>query len=257
MRPLMLGNEAVAYGALAAGVAVASGYPGTPSSEVVETLLEFKDRYVRWAANEKVAVELAYGAALAGARALAAMKHVGLNVAADPLHSAAYTGVNGGMLLVVADDPGMWSSQNEQDTRWYGLQSYVPVLEPSDPRDAYRMAKEGFHLSEALGLPMILRSVTRVSHVRAPVEVEPPSPPKWGDFKKAPGRYVLVPQNARARKEDLLRRWELAAEFSAKYISAEGDGDVCIAASGVAYEYAAEAVERMRAKAKLLKFGMS
>jgi len=184
MRHLLLGNEAIAYGALSAGVAVATGYPGTPSSEIVETLLEYRDRYVQWASNEKTAVEIAYGAALAGARALAAMKHVGLNVAADPLHSAAYTGVAGGLLVVAADDPNMWSSQNEQDTRWYGLQSYIPVLEPADPQEAFRMAREGLILSEAVEHPVLLRSVTRVSHTRAPVAVEPPAPPKYGKFSR-------------------------------------------------------------------------
>lgn len=256
MRHLFLGNEAIAYGALAAGVAVAAGYPGTPSSEIIETLMEFKDRWVRWAANEKVAVEIAYGAALAGARALAAMKHVGLNVAADPLHSAAYTGVNGGLLIVSADDPSMWSSQNEQDNRWYGLQAYLPVLEPSNPADAYAMAKDGLLLSESLGLPVLLRSVTRVSHVRAPLEVEPPAPPRWGDFKKAPSRYVLVPQNAKERRKELLKKWELAADLSARYISVEGDGEVDVVASGVAFEYAAEAVEALGVRARLIKVGM-
>ncbi|MEM0483309.1 MAG: hypothetical protein QW434_01200 [Pyrobaculum sp.] len=176
MKLLLLGNEAIAYGALSSGVALATAYPGTPSTEILETLIEFKDRVVHWASNEKVAFELAYGAALAGARALTAMKHVGLNVAADPLHSAAYTGVEGGFIIVTADDPWMHSPQNEQDTRWYGLQAYVPVLEPSDPSEAYRYVKLGFDMSEKFKHPFMLRTVTRVSHVRAPVEVEPPAP---------------------------------------------------------------------------------
>lgn len=256
MRHLLLGNEAIAYGALSAGVAVATGYPGTPSSEIIETLQEYRDRFVEWTANEKTAVEIAYGAALSGARALAAMKHVGLNVAADPLHSAAYTGVVGGFLIVTADDPSMWSSQNEQDNRWYGLQSYIPVLEPSEPQEAFKMAKEGLLLSEYLEHPVILRSVTRLSHVRAPVDVEPPSPPKFGKFSRNMERYVLVPQNARKRREDLLRKWERIAEEAARFISVEGDGPITIVASGVGYLYAVEAAERLRLRATVVKIGM-
>ncbi|MEL9991676.1 MAG: indolepyruvate ferredoxin oxidoreductase subunit alpha [Thermoproteus sp.] len=257
MKHLLLGNEAIAYGALSAGVAVAAGYPGTPSSEIIETLLEFKDRKVYWASNEKTAVELAYGAALAGARALAAMKHVGLNVAADPFHSAAYTGVVGGLLIVTADDPHMWSSQNEQDTRWYGLQSYIPVLEPSEPQEAFKMAKDGLALSESLEHPVLLRSTTRVSHVRAPVVVEPPAPPKFGKFSRDVERYVLVPQNARRRRADVLRKWELLKDFSARFMSVEGEGDVTVVASGVGYLYAVEALERLGVKARIVKIGMS
>ncbi|KUO87476.1 MAG: indolepyruvate ferredoxin oxidoreductase subunit alpha [Thermoproteus sp. JCHS_4] len=256
MRHLLLGNEAIAYGALSAGVAVATGYPGTPSSEIVETLLEYRDRYVQWASNEKTAVEIAYGAALAGARALAAMKHVGLNVAADPLHSAAYTGVAGGLLVVAADDPNMWSSQNEQDTRWYGLQSYIPVLEPADPQEAFRMAREGLILSEAVEHPVLLRSVTRVSHTRAPVAVEPPAPPKYGKFSRNVERYVLVPQNARRRKADVLRKWDSLADASSRFLSVEGDGEVVVVASGVGYLHAVEALERLRVRATVVKAGM-
>ncbi len=257
VRHLLLGNEAIAYGALSAGVAVAAGYPGTPSSEIIETLEEYKDRFVEWATNEKTAVEMAYGAALAGARALAAMKHVGLNVAADPLHSAAYTGVVGGFLIVTADDPNMWSSQNEQDSRWYGLQSYIPVLEPSEPQEAFKMAKEGLLLSESLEHPVMLRSVTRLSHVRAPVDVEPPAPPKFGKFSRNMEKYVLVPQNARARRADLLKKWERIADIAARFISVEGDGPVTVVTSGVGYLYAVEAVERLRVKATIIKASMS
>ncbi|CCC81369.1 indolepyruvate ferredoxin oxidoreductase, alpha subunit [Thermoproteus tenax Kra 1] len=257
VRQLLLGNEAIAYGALSAGVAVATGYPGTPSSEVIETLLEYRDRIVEWTTNEKVAVEIAYGAALSGARALAAMKHVGLNVAADPLHSAAYTGVEGALLIVVADDPAMWSSQNEQDTRWYGVQAYVPVLEPSDPQDAFQLAKEGFSLSESFGHPVLLRSVTRVSHVRAPVVVEPPAPPKFGRFQKRVDKHVLVPAIARTRKVDLLKKWESLADVSLRYTKVDGEGDLVVIASGVGYAYAAEALERYNVRARLIKIGMS
>lgn len=256
MRLLLLGNEALAYGSLAAGVAVATAYPGTPSTEVLETLEEFKDRFVYWAANEKTAFELSYGAALAGARALVAMKHVGLNVASDPLHSAAYTGVEGGFLIITADDPWMYSSQNEQDTRWYGLQAYIPVLEPSNPVEAYKMAKDGFALSEKLKHPVMLRSVTRVSHVRAPVEIEHPAPPKWGRFTKDVKRFCLVPINARERKKALLEKWEKIQDIASEYIQTEGSGDVFIVTSGVAYNYVKEAVRRLNIKAVIVKLGI-
>ncbi|MCU7786656.1 indolepyruvate ferredoxin oxidoreductase subunit alpha [Pyrobaculum sp. 3827-6] len=257
MRLLLLGNEAIAYGALASGLAVATAYPGTPSTEIVETLVEFRDRFVHWASNEKSAFELAYGAAVAGARSLTAMKHVGLNVAADPLHSAAYTGVEGGFVIVTADDPWMHSSQNEQDTRWYGVQAYVPVLEPSDPAEAYKYVKLAFDLSEKLRHPVILRSVTRVSHVRAPVEVEPPAPPKWGRFTRDVKRFNLVPANARELRKALVEKWEKIAELSADFITVEGSGDVFIVTTGVAYNYVKEALSRLRVDATVVKLGMS
>jgi indolepyruvate ferredoxin oxidoreductase alpha subunit len=256
MRLLLLGNEAIAYGALSGGVAAATAYPGTPSTEILETLEEFKDRFVHWATNEKTAFELAYGAALAGARALTAMKHVGLNVAADPLHSAAYTGVEGGFLIVTADDPWMHSSQNEQDTRWYGLQSYVPVLEPSNPAEACKMAKAAFELSERLKHPVMLRSVTRVSHVRAPVELEPPAPPKWGRFTRDVKRFNLVPANARERRKELVEKWEKMRDVAGEYVSVEGSGDVAVVASGVAYNYVKEALRQLRISATVVKLGM-
>ncbi|WP_333638993.1 indolepyruvate ferredoxin oxidoreductase subunit alpha [Pyrobaculum aerophilum] len=257
MKLLLLGNEAIAYGALSSGVALATAYPGTPSTEILETLLEFKDRVVHWASNEKVAFELAYGAALAGARALTAMKHVGLNVAADPLHSAAYTGVEGGFIIVTADDPWMHSSQNEQDTRWYGLQAYVPVLEPSDPSAAYRYVKLGFDMSEKFKHPFILRTVTRVSHVRAPVEVEPPAPPKWGRFTRDIKRFNLVPGNARQRKIALVDKWRELEKLSSDFLQIEGSGDVVIVTSGVAYNYVKEAVRRLNIRATVVKLGIS
>jgi indolepyruvate ferredoxin oxidoreductase alpha subunit len=178
-------------------MAVATAYPDTPSTETIETLEEFKDRFIHWATNEKAALEPAYGATLAGARALTAMKHVGLNVAADPLHSAAYTDVVGGLLIVTADNSWMYSSQNEQDTRRYGLQSYIPVLELSNPAEAYKMAKTAFELSERLRHPVLMKSVTRVSHVRAPVELEPPAPAYMGPVY---ARYEEVYACARQRQ---------------------------------------------------------
>jgi indolepyruvate ferredoxin oxidoreductase alpha subunit len=184
------------------------------------------------------------------------MKHVGLNVAADPLHSAAYTGVEGGFLIVTADDPWMHSSQNEQDTRWYGLQSYVPVLEPSNPAEACKMAKAAFELSERLKHPVMLRSVTRVSHVRAPVELEPPAPPKWGRFTRDVKRFNLVPANARERKKELVEKWEKMRDVAGEYVSVEGSGDVAVVASGVVYNYVKEALRRLRISATVVKLGM-
>ncbi|MEM0369879.1 MAG: indolepyruvate ferredoxin oxidoreductase subunit alpha [Pyrobaculum sp.] len=257
MKLLLLGNEALAYGALSEGVAVATAYPGTPSTEILETLEEFRDRFTHWAANEKTAFEIAYGAALAGARALTAMKHVGLNVAADPLHSSAYTGVEGGFLIISADDPSMHSSQNEQDTRWYGLQSFVPVLEPSDPRNAYDLAKAGMRLSEELRHPVLIRSVTRVSHVRAPVDIDPPSPPKWGSFNKDIKRFTLVPAHARERRKALLEKWREVEKISSKFIKVEGSGEKSVVTAGVAYNYVKEAVKKLNIEIKIVKLEMS
>lgn len=258
MKLLLLGNEAIAYGALSGGLAVATAYPGTPSTEVLETIEEFKDRYTHWAANEKTAFEIAYGAAISGARALVAMKHVGLNVAADPLHSAAYTGVEGGLLVVSADDPWMYSSQNEQDTRWYGVQAYVPVLEPSSPAEAYAYAKAGLELSERVKHPVLLRSVTRVSHVRAPVEVEPPAPPKWGNFVRDVNRFTLVPANARERRRELVEKWEEMRDLANQYMAVEDGCDkAVVVTAGVAYTYVKEALKRLGICATVVKLGMS
>ena len=171
MKELLSGNEAIARGAWEAGVKVASGYPGTPSTEILENLVKFKDDvYCEWAPNEKVALEVAAGAAVTGVRSLVTMKHVGLNVAADPLMTLSYIGIVGGMVVIVADDPGMHSSQTEQDTRHYGRLAKLPVLEPGSAREAVRFMKEAFEISEKFRCPVILRSTTSVSHSRALVE---------------------------------------------------------------------------------------
>ena len=166
----MSGNEAIALGVYEAGVKVASGYPGTPSTEIMENLSKYEGVYTEWAPNEKVGLEVAIGASFAGARALATMKHVGVNVAADPLFTASYTGVCGGLVLVSADDPEMHSSQNEQDNRNYAFAAKLPMLEPSDPSEAKEMVKLAFDLSEDLDTPVMLRITTRVSHVKGVVE---------------------------------------------------------------------------------------
>jgi Indolepyruvate ferredoxin oxidoreductase, alpha and beta subunits len=170
-RCLLSGNEAIARGAWEAGVKVASGYPGTPSTEILENLACYPDVYCEWAPNEKVSMEVAAGASFGGVRALATMKHVGVNVAADPLLTLAYTGVCGGVVFISADDPGMHSSQNEQDNRHYGRMASIPVLEPSDSQEAYEFTKLAFELSERFDTPVMVRTSTRIAHSAGPVRV--------------------------------------------------------------------------------------
>ena len=171
MKKLMLGNEAVARGLYEAGVRLISSYPGTPSTEITEEAAKYEEIYCEWAPNEKVAMEVAFGASLAGARSVCCMKHVGLNVAADPLFTLSYTGINGGMVICVADDPGMHSSQNEQDSRHYAIAAKVPMLEPSDSAEAYEFAKSAFELSEKFDTPVLLRMCTRIAHSQCVVDI--------------------------------------------------------------------------------------
>ena len=198
----MSGNEAVALGAHDAGLAVAAAYPGTPSTEIVESLAAFDDVHAQWSVNEKVALEVALGAAMCGRRALAAMKHVGLNVAADTLMSAGLTGVNGGLVIAVADDVGFSSSQNEQDSRVWSRFAHLPVLEPRDAQQAYLMAREAFELSERHEVPVLLRLTTRVCHVKRAVQLRPPMPrPPAIAYRKDAGRWVLSPGHVASRLE--------------------------------------------------------
>ncbi|MEM1555447.1 MAG: indolepyruvate ferredoxin oxidoreductase subunit alpha, partial [Desulfurococcaceae archaeon] len=174
-KTLLMGNEAIARAALESGICFASAYPGTPSTEIVETLAEVAEELgirAEWSTNEKVAFEAAYAVALTGVKSLTAMKHVGLNVASDILMSSAYSGVNAGFIVVSADDPSQHSSQNEQDNRWYGFLSHLPVVEPSSPRDAYRLVRESYRLSEKYMQPVIFRSTTRISHTRQYIVLE-------------------------------------------------------------------------------------
>ena len=207
VRPLT-GNEAIARGAWEAGVKVAAAYPGTPSTEILETLAGYPaaDLHAQWSTNEKVALDVAIGASFAGRRALAAMKHVGLNVAADAFMSQTYIGVNGGLVLAVCDDPGIHSSQNEQDTRIYGVLATVPVLEPSDAQEALDFTKLAFDLSELFDTPVIVRSTTRLSHTRSRValgdRIEPPARP----FIEKPSKNVMIPAYARPRHGLVLER---------------------------------------------------
>jgi len=255
VRLLLSGNEAIARGSYEAGVTVACGYPGTPSTEILETIVQWPEVQAQWSPNEKVAFEVALGAAVAGARALVTMKHVGLNVAADPLFTAAYTGINGGLVVVVADDPGMHSSQNEQDSRHYARSAKVPMLEPSDSAEARAMAMLAFELSERFDTPVLLRSSTRISHSKSPVAVGERRVPDAKHFRRDPRKYVMVPANARERRKVLEQRLRDLAQFSeqtelnrAEY----RDTSLGIVTSGVSYQYVREALPH----ASVLKLGM-
>ena len=199
MKKLMLGNEAIARGAYEAGVRVASSYPGTPSTEITEFMAKYDEIYCEWAPNEKVAVETASGASLAGGRAVSAMKHVGLNVAADPLFTMSYIGVNAGLVLCVADDPGMHSSQNEQDSRNYALASKIPMLEPADSGECKDFMKKAFSLSEKFDTPVLMRLTTRVAHSQSLVEVCEREDLPLKPYEKNIAKNVMVPANARPK----------------------------------------------------------
>ena len=211
---LLYGNQAIARGAWEAGVHVATAYPGTPSTEIIEAMAHYDDVYVEWSPNEKVALEVAIGASIAGGRALACMKHVGVNVAADPLMTAAYMGVNGGLVLVSADDPGMHSSQNEQDNRFFGEFAQIPVLEPADSREARDYCAGAFELSEEYDTPVLLRSVTRISHARSPVDLKERTEVATRPYKKDPAKYVVIPANARKLRPKVIERQARLVEFA-------------------------------------------
>jgi indolepyruvate ferredoxin oxidoreductase alpha subunit len=252
----MSGNEAIAMGAYEAGVAVASGYPGTPSTEIMENLSKYEGVYTEWAPNEKVGLEVAIGASFAGARALATMKHVGVNVAADPLFTASYTGVCGGLVLISADDPEMHSSQNEQDNRNYAFAAKVPMLEPSDPSEAKEMIKAGYELSEQLDTPLMLRITTRVSHVKGVVEKGERTAPRVVEgVAKQPGKLVMLPAIARKRREvveERMAQCRALAETTPFNRIEEGDTKRGFITSGVSYLYVKEAFP----EAAVLKLGM-
>ncbi len=258
MKLLMSGNEAIAMGARRAGVKFASGYPGTPSTEILENLASCGGISVQWSPNEKVALEVAIGASLGGARALVAMKHVGLNVAADPLFTLAYTGVNAGLVVVTADDPGMHSSQNEQDNRFYALAAKVPMLEPSDSAEALEFAIEAFKISEEYDLPVLLRTTTRISHSKSVVCAPEAENFEAGlkTYVKDASKYVMIPANARERRrslEDRLSRLRLYSESAAINKIERGSRSLGVVSSGVAYQYAKEAFP----EASHLKLGLT
>lgn len=250
-RLYLLGNEAIAYSSVEAGLEYASAYPGTPSTEILETLAKLSRKYnfyVEWSVNEKVAFEAAYGAAIAGVKSLVAMKHVGVNVAADPLTTSAYTGVNNSFVIVSADDPSMWSSQNEQDNRYYGLRSYIPVLEPPTPYHIKDVVIEAFKLSEKFRHPFILRSTTRLSHIRVSYEFnEPRRDIHRGPLDIDPARYSVIPAHARRLRVDMLARWsEIERYFNDAWFNwVEGDGDKLIITSGFSYSYVVDAISKL------------
>ncbi|MDO4749039.1 MAG: indolepyruvate ferredoxin oxidoreductase subunit alpha, partial [Eubacteriales bacterium] len=214
MKKLMIGNQAVACGLHDGGLGVVSSYPGTPSTEITEFLSKYDDLHSEWAPNEKVACEVSFGASLAGARSACAMKHVGLNVAADPLFTLSYTGVNGGMVICVADDPAMHSSQNEQDSRHYAIASKVPMLEPSDSQEAYDFAKSAFELSEKFDTPVLLRMCTRIAHSQSVVELSEAIPAVLKDYEKNPAKYIMMPGNAIKRHPFVEDRTNAIADFA-------------------------------------------
>ena len=203
MKQFLSGNEAVARGLYEAGVSVGSAYPGTPSTEIFENLSQYEGIYHEWAPNEKVAVEVAYGASIAGVRAVAAMKHVGLNVAADPLFTAAYNGVEGGFVIISADDPGMHSSQNEQDTRHYARAAKVPMFEPADSQDSLDMIREAFEVSERFDIPVLFRMTTRVCHARSLVEEGGPVTVEAKPYKRNAKQHIDTPATAILHRREL------------------------------------------------------
>ncbi|HEX2924740.1 MAG TPA: indolepyruvate ferredoxin oxidoreductase subunit alpha [Ruminiclostridium sp.] len=258
-KKLLMGNEAIALGAIRAGVNIVTGYPGTPSTEVLETIARSNpgDIYVEWSVNEKSAMEVAAGAAYSGARTMVTMKQVGLNVASDPLMTLAYIGVKGGMVVLVADDPGPFSSQTEQDTRHFARFSNLPVLDPSSPEEAYEMIQYAFELSEMTELPVFIRPTTRICHSCATIEVDGKRlDHKPEGFTKDP-RWVIFP-NLAYRKHIHIEQLQhkLSDIFSSLgFNRVEGKGKLGIAASGVAYAYVAEALEKLQAAVKIFKVG--
>lgn len=258
MSELMLGNQAVARGLYEAGVSVISSYPGTPSTEITEFSSKYPEdeMYCEWAPNEKVACEVAIGASIAGARSFCAMKHVGLNVAADPLFTASYTGVNGGMVLAVADDPGMHSSQNEQDSRHYAIGAKVPMLEPSDSQECKDYAKLAYEISEKFDTPVILRLTTRVSHSQSAVTTADRIPHTIPEYKKNIAKNVMVPANA-IKKHVVVEQRTLDlieyAETSGINTVEMNNDEIGVITSGICYQYAKEA---LCDKASYLKLGM-
>ena len=253
---IMLGNEAIARGAYEAGVKVSAAYPGTPSTEISENIIKYKDDiYSEWSPNEKVAAEVAIGASMSGVRAMACMKHVGLNVASDPLYTVSYMGVNGGLVLVVADDPGLYSSQNEQDTRMVARAAQVPVLEPSDSMEAKEYMKAAFQISEVFDRPVILRTTTRLAHSQGLVELYDREEVEDVPYEKNIAKTVMMPGNAKLRHVEIEKRnLELAEAANTLPINTVemNDTKIGVITSGIPYQYVKEALPN----ASVLKLGM-
>lgn len=256
MKKLMLGNAAAAQGAYEAGVRVVASYPGTPSTEITENIVKYDDVYVEWSPNEKVAAEVAIGASIGGARAMSCMKHVGLNVMADPVFTAAYTGVNGGLVLCVADDPGMHSSQNEQDSRHYAKASKTAMLEPSDSQECKEFTRRAFELSEQFDTPFFIRLSTRVSHSQSMVEVGERENVELKPYEKNVPKYVMMPAMAVKRHVVVEERTKKLVEFAenCEFNKIElNDTKIGVITSGISYMYAKEALGN---SVSYLKLGM-
>ena len=262
---MIMGNQAIALGALKAGVNLVAGYPGTPSSEIIECIAKYREKtgtYVEWSVNEKAAVEVAAGASYAGSRTMVTMKQVGLNVASDPVMCLSYVGIKGGMVIVSADDPGPISSQTEQDTRSFGSFSKIPVFDPSTPKEAYEMVQEAFELSEKYGTPVILRPTTRVDHAYESMEFpELPQARKKGEFEKDSQRWVIFPKASYNNHKKIFERNEkiLPHEFSNSkwnHIENNSASDIAFAAGGISWCYLKEALSLLGIKdAPILKVG--
>lgn len=254
-KKIMLGNEAIARGAWEAGVKVSSAYPGTPSTEISESLVQYDEIYAEWAPNEKVATEVAIGACISGVRSMCCMKHVGVNVASDPLYTMSYGGVNAGMVLVAADDPGLYSSQNEQDTRAVARAAHVPVLEPSDSQEAKDFMKYAFELSEKYDTPVILRTTTRLSHSQGLVTMEDRVVPEDKPYERNPAKFVMMPGNAKGRHVYVEQRELAMAEDGGDMPINRmemGDTKIGIITCGIEYQY----VKEVLPNASILKLGM-
>ncbi len=252
---IMLGNEAIARGAYEAGVKVSAAYPGTPSTEISENIVKYDEIYAEWSPNEKVAMEVAIGASISGVRSVVSMKHVGVNVAADPLYTVSYIGVKGGLVLVAADDPGMYSSQNEQDTRMIGRAAMVPVLEPSNSQEAKDFMKFAFQMSEDYDTPVILRTTTRLSHSQGIVELEDRVEVEDKAYERDVRKFVMMPGNAKLRHIVVEERLNKLAEDSCGFAINKveyNDTKVGVITSGIPYEYVKEAMPN----ASVLKLGM-
>lgn len=253
---LLSGNEAIAQGAWEAGARIGVAYPGTPSTETLECFAKKEGVYAEWCTNEKVALEVGVGASAAGARVLATMKHVGVNVAADPLFTAAYTGVNGGFVILAADDPGMYSSQNEQDSHFYAQAAHIPMLDPADAAEAHAFTKAAYDLSERFDIPFFIRSSVRVSHTKTPVEVGERAQVELKPYESDPKKWVMMPAYAKPRRKVQLTRDAQLAEWAGtcEYNKVlDGEGEIGIICAGAAYQHVAEAMP----EASILKLGVS
>ena len=256
MKELLIGNAAVARGLYEAGCSIVSSYPGTPSTEITEFAAKYDEIYCEWAPNEKVAMEVAFGASLRGKRACCAMKHVGLNVAADPLFTLSYTGVTGGLVICVADDPGMHSSQNEQDSRNYAKASKVPMLEPSNSAEALAFTKLAFELSEEFDTPVFIKMCTRVAHSQSIVETSERVMPENKPYEKNPQKYIMMPANAKKRHPFVEQRCEKLTEYANTAdinFEEKGTNGIGIIAAGTCYQYVKEVFGD---EASILKLGM-